>query len=198
MNDKTDVKRRPGLTLAMLLAAAFVLAFGLETNISAQVVATGPPKPEPAATPADKSAEETKVNVEGVQVAVDPQTGKLREPTPEERQALIQAMQRLLSTSTDGLTVVQHPDGSETVDLEGRFQNLSVAKINADGTVSKQCVTTVKEAAAFLGVDAKTVTDSPQTATTGAAAGADKASPPPAAKRATQTPARKRSRQAPR
>lgn len=198
MNDKTDVKRRPGLALAMLLAAAFVLAFGLETNISAQVAATGPPKPEPSATPADKSAEETKVNVEGVQVAVDPQTGKLREPTPEERQALIQAMRRLLSTSTDGLTVVQHPDGSETVDLEGRFQNLSVAKINADGTVSKQCVTTVKEAAAFLGVDAKTVTDSPQTATIGAAAGADKASPPPAAKRATQTPVRKRSRQAPR
>ena len=41
-------------------------------------------------------------------------------------------------------------DGSVAVDLQGRFQNVTLARRNDDGTVSASCVDTPEAAAAFL------------------------------------------------
>jgi hypothetical protein len=92
----------------------------------------------------------TTVHVAGQTVAIDRQTGKLRPPTPEEAKALAAGLKNMLNRSTEGLTAVRHPNGAVTVDLQGRFQSVAVATKNPDGTVAESCVTSKKEASAFL------------------------------------------------
>jgi hypothetical protein len=55
--------------------------------------------------------------------------------------------------STEGLVQVQRPDGSVSIDLQGRFQNVVMAKRNEDGSVSQACVDNSKAASAFLQSD---------------------------------------------
>ncbi|HEX8722335.1 MAG TPA: hypothetical protein VF736_17100, partial [Pyrinomonadaceae bacterium] len=52
--------------------------------------------------------------------------------------------------STEGLVEVRHEDGSVEVNLQGRFQNVMLAKKNEDGTVSTACVDTAEAATSFL------------------------------------------------
>jgi hypothetical protein len=52
--------------------------------------------------------------------------------------------------STDGLVQVQHADGTVEMDLQGRFQNVMLAKKNDDGSVSEACVDSPEAASAFL------------------------------------------------
>ncbi len=92
----------------------------------------------------------------GQQVAADKQAGKLRQPSTEEVQQLLEGVAPLVNMSTEGLTAVQHEDGSVSIDLQGRFQNVAVATIGADGKVQEKCVTSVEEAKDFLNGDAKT------------------------------------------
>lgn len=76
----------------------------------------------------------------GQRVFVDPDTGKITEPTPEQIQALEQAVAGMLSQSSEGLQVIELPDGSVTIDLEGRFQEVVVAAVAPDGSVRMGCV----------------------------------------------------------
>lgn len=91
------------------------------------------------------------------QLPVDAQTGQIRPLTKEEAQELAQGIKQLVNQSTDGLKSVRHPDGSVSMDLQGRFQNIAVAKRNADGRVSESCVDNPESAAAFFGIDPKLV-----------------------------------------
>jgi len=91
----------------------------------------------------------------GQQVAVDKQTGKLRQPTPEEAKQLIDGLTPLVNDSTEGLTAVRRDDGSLFIDLQGRFMSVAVAKAGGDGKVEEKCVTNVAEAKEFLKDDAK-------------------------------------------
>ncbi len=91
----------------------------------------------------------------GQQVAVDKQTGKLRQPTAEEAKQLIDGLTPLLNDSPEGLTAVHRNDGSVFVDLQGRFMSVAVAKIGADGKVEEKCVTSVAEVKEFLSGEAK-------------------------------------------
>jgi septal ring-binding cell division protein DamX len=93
-----------------------------------------------------KSAVKT-AKVAGMQVAIDPKTGRLRQPTPEERQALARALARTLNRSTEGLPVTRYANGMERVDLQGRFQSVSVATVE-NGKVHERCVTNAAEAKA--------------------------------------------------
>ena len=52
----------------------------------------------------------------------------------------------------------KHKDGTVSVDLQGRFQNVTMAKRNDDGTVSSACVDTPEAAGAFLSSREKTAT----------------------------------------
>ncbi|MDT5269454.1 MAG: hypothetical protein QOH49_1640 [Acidobacteriota bacterium] len=60
--------------------------------------------------------------------------------------------------TTDGLVQEKHDDGTVSVDLQGRFQNVTMAKKNDDGSVSSACVDTPEAARAFLNSQEKTVT----------------------------------------
>lgn len=90
------------------------------------------------------------VTVAGQQVAIDAQTGKLRQPTPEEARKLAEGMKAYLNRSTVGLTVREHPNGMKSVNLQGRFQSIAIAQREPDGKITQRCVTSQQEAKAAL------------------------------------------------
>lgn len=89
----------------------------------------------------------------GQVVGVDGQTGQYRPLTPAEQQKLAEGIAPLVNQSDEGLKQVQRPDGSVSMNLEGRFQNVSVAQKNEDGSVSQSCVNSPETAAAFFGIE---------------------------------------------
>jgi hypothetical protein len=93
-----------------------------------------------------KTKAESTAKVAGMRVAIDRRTGRLRQPTAEERRALAQALGKSLNRSTQGLQVKTHANGMQSVDLQGRFQSTSVATVDANGKVHERCITTAAEA----------------------------------------------------
>lgn len=75
---------------------------------------------------------------------------EVRQPTEEEMQVLLEGMKPLVNQSDEGLTVYQLSDGTKAVYLEERFQSVALAKKDADGTVSAECVNNQKDAEKFL------------------------------------------------
>ena len=59
-------------------------------------------------------------------------------------------LRNALSRSTEGLVFQRAPDGTISVDLQGRFQNVSVARIDADGEIRTGCVSSHESLAEFL------------------------------------------------
>ncbi|HUQ50062.1 MAG TPA: hypothetical protein VM056_05045 [Terriglobales bacterium] len=96
------------------------------------------------------SNKKSKADREGQQTSTAGQKVQLREPTREEVEALIEGMKVYVNDSPAGLTPVQHPDGMISLDLQGRYQNITIAKIEADGSISTECVSSKHEAERFL------------------------------------------------
>lgn len=94
-------------------------------------------------------------NEDGDIVMLDRQTGQTRGLTAQEERRLADALKEMLSHSTEGLVEVKREDGSVSVDLQGRFQNVIVAAVEADGTVTHACVDNHLAAAAFFDIDPK-------------------------------------------
>jgi hypothetical protein len=92
-------------------------------------------------------------------VVVDQTTGQRRKPTDEEIEALVAQVSALTNRSSEGLTVTHRPDGSEMVNLEDRFNSVALARANDDGSTSVRCVTSMEEAAEFLGLQEVTTQD---------------------------------------
>jgi len=90
-------------------------------------------------------------------IPINPQTGQVRPLTQEEAQKLAAGIKELVNQSTDGLQSVRHADGTVELDLQGRFQNIAVAKRNENGTVTESCVDNPKSAAAFFEIDPQLV-----------------------------------------
>lgn len=59
-------------------------------------------------------------------------------------------LRNALSRSSEGLVFQRAPNGTVSVDLQGRFQNVSVARIDADGEIRTGCVTSHESLAEFL------------------------------------------------
>ncbi|HET9697461.1 MAG TPA: hypothetical protein VFP40_11385 [Terriglobales bacterium] len=95
--------------------------------------------------------DEVAVGASGQQVAIDAKSGKLRQPTQEEIQALVAGMK--LNDSAEGLTAKRVGNGSQVMNIDGRFENMLVARTNPDGSVSTSCVSSKKQAEAFLKAD---------------------------------------------
>ena len=90
-------------------------------------------------------------------VPLNPQTGQVRPLTQEEAQRLADGIKQLANQSTDGLQSVRHADGSVSMDLQGRFQNIAVAKLDEDGKVIQPCIDNPEAGAAFFGLDPQLV-----------------------------------------
>lgn len=85
------------------------------------------------------------------------QMGQPRELTADEAQKLAGGLKGLVNQSTEGLVEVRHADGSVSVNLEDRFQSVTVARVNKDGSISQSCVDNPKAAGAFFGIDPKLI-----------------------------------------
>jgi len=93
----------------------------------------------------------------GQEIQVDRETGQMKPLNAQETEKLAQALKKMVNQSTDALAQVKHSDGSVSMELDGRFQNVTVARVNNDGTVSKSCVDNPRAAAAFFGIDPKLI-----------------------------------------
>jgi hypothetical protein len=144
--------RRGRAFRAGLFACALLVA-GVATGVATYASRSAEP---PQAERADPYVT---VEVGGKKVRVNAQTLQQGPLTADESRQL--AAQLEGNKATDGLVQEKHKDGTVSVDLQGRFQNVTMAKRNDDGTVSSACVDTPEAAGAFLGSPEKveTITD---------------------------------------
>src|ERR1041385_4689188 len=75
--------------------------------------------------------------------------GHLRQATREE-QAELAALSTNLSQSTEGLVVVTRGDGSQTVDLQDRFQDAMLVRMGTDGELEEKCTNDFNDAVKFM------------------------------------------------
>ena len=148
-------KRFPRWAVTGALVAMVILAIAAVT-VASRNKGTKASAAERSPKVANKSNFVT-VKVAGQDVQVDSQTGQIKALTPEEAQKLAAGLAVMVNQSTDGLVQVQHDDGSVSMDLEGRFQNVTVARVNQDGSLSQSCVDNPQAAAAFFGIDPKLI-----------------------------------------
>lgn len=137
----------------LILVSAIVAVFAL--GATAAVSLRGSAK-EAKPQPNTAESKNTGFRVGGT-VPLNPQTGQVRPLTQEEAQRLAVAIKQLVNQSTDGLQSVKHADGMESLNLQGRFQSMAVAKRNEDGEVVESCVDNPEAAAVFFDIDPKLV-----------------------------------------
>ncbi|HEX7175576.1 MAG TPA: hypothetical protein VF240_09990 [Pyrinomonadaceae bacterium] len=117
--------------------AVFVLLVGVWTMVSSQSAQQGKGGKKYVATE---------------EIILDKASGKLRKPTAEETQVMVDQVSSLTNRSSDGLAVNTQANGMKLVNLEGRFNGVVLGRANADGTTEVRCVFTMEEAAEFLGL----------------------------------------------
>jgi Spy/CpxP family protein refolding chaperone len=94
------------------------------------------------------------VNVGGKKIRVNARTMQQGPLTQEQSQQIADALTN--NKSSAGLVEVKHADGTIEMDLQGRFQNVMLAKKSDDGRVSTACVDNSDAARAFLQNDQTT------------------------------------------
>jgi len=135
----------PGVIAFLVVGAVTVISRQRgEARVSGAAAELATSKPEPSFIT---------VKVGGRDVQVDPQTGQIKQLSPQEAQQLAEGLKRMFNKSTDGLDVVRERDGSLSMDLKGRFQNVTVARTNEDGSISQSCVDNPRAAANFFRID---------------------------------------------
>lgn len=102
---------------------------------SAPIVKPSAPSAFPGATPETMGSGQA-----GMLIGIDPETGQLGMPTPEQVAQLRMSSQTDLNFSSEGLQPVYHADGSISLDLQGRFQEYAVVTIGADGKPVFRCL----------------------------------------------------------
>lgn len=151
-------RRLPHLPL-IALASLVIVAIGAVTVLSRQSAKANKSNGhERRSSVADKPAENyVTVKVAGQDVQVDSKTGHMKPLTPQEAGRLAQGLKEMVHPSAEGLVEVHHADGSVSMDLEDRFQNVTVARENADGSMTTSCVNNPRAAGAFFGIDPKLI-----------------------------------------
>jgi hypothetical protein len=166
MSDGTSRGTRPGRRLAWILGAVAIAAVGFQgsgwadSNGDAGGGRKGEARKEArqqekqkqtdAAQPAAGTQQPVIRSVGGVQVAIDPATGKIVPLSPPDAKALAEALDRMVTRDTEDLTVVQMPDGSYMVNLLDTFQDVAMATKDKRGKVSLHCVNSKAQADAIL------------------------------------------------
>ena len=73
----------------------------------------------------------------GMRAYLDPETGELTTgPLPAGVVEIDAETENALRHDNEGLELKRHPDGSVSMDLQGRFQSASVARIDENGVVT--------------------------------------------------------------
>lgn len=135
----------------VLLGTAVILAIVVGTIASSRTASAKQSTVKAQSAAPDDT--DTTVQFANQKITIDAQTGKLRKPTVEEARALVETITGMTNRSTKGLHVEKAENGMKKIDLQGRFQTVVLAKPNADGTNEIRCVSSLKEATEFLGID---------------------------------------------
>ncbi|HXI22605.1 MAG TPA: hypothetical protein VNG71_01940 [Pyrinomonadaceae bacterium] len=132
--------------------AGVLLALGAATVIAKY----SSPRKEVTASPNASASDDgfVTVNVGGKKIRVNARTMQQGPLTQEQSQQIADALTN--NKSSAGLVEVKHADGTVEMDLQGRFQNVMLAKMNDDGSVSTACVDNADAARAFLQNDQTT------------------------------------------
>ena len=143
-------KRRPAAKRVWLFACALLFAGVAAAAATYASRNAERPKAAPAAAVAPQPADPyVTVEVGGRKVRVNAQTLQQGPLTRDEAQRLAELLEG--NKATEGLVQEKRADGTVSVDLQGRFQNVVLARRNDDGTVGAACVDTPEAARAFLG-----------------------------------------------
>ena len=127
---------------ALLLLVLTVCAMPAGAAQKSSKTRPKPPSKPVAAAPAAVGPEcpaEESVGQSGFRAFIDPETGELREGTPEEQRALSSGAQTLSANAVEIPEMVVYPDGMVVVDLKGQFMQSLTAVRNADGSLSIGC-----------------------------------------------------------
>ena len=81
--------------------------------------------------------------------------------TQSDRDALAGGLKDMINQSTEGLAEIHHSDGSVSVNVEDRFQSVTVAK-DDNGRLSQSCVDNPQAAGAFFNIDPKLIEKKPR------------------------------------
>lgn len=141
-------KKSRRVTITTLTAALAVLAIAAVTVVSRQKVSTHQENTSAAATPTlNAAAQDTQLNVPSGPDG----------PTVDDKERLAAGLRGMIDQSTEGLVQVQHADGSVSLNLDERFENVTVAKVSKNGSLSQACVDNPQAAGAFFGIDPKLI-----------------------------------------
>jgi len=133
------------LSIKTALIAVAILTVGSVAVASRQQWSTKP------------SAETAQPGVSAVQD--DLLTANGLEPVAQDgNEKLAEGLGQMINQSTEGLAEVHHSDGSVSINLEDRFQNVSVAKVT-DGKLSQSCLDNPRSAGVFFSIDPKLIDD---------------------------------------
>jgi hypothetical protein len=79
-------------------------------------------------------------NTAGLRAFVDPETGQLvSQPVTDAQKRAVEAVDPSFRQDDEGLQIVYFADGSSMMDLQGRFQQATVAEAKPDGSLRTYC-----------------------------------------------------------
>lgn len=120
-----------------------ILALGTLTTLALAVPASAAQTPQKDKAPG-RNHVEAEAPASGMMVAIDPATGKLRQPTAAESQALTGQVKTMMMTKAAAASaasqVTTYPDGTMSAVLPPDLLNVWMVQLNADGTLSEVCI----------------------------------------------------------
>ena len=150
MNDVKDKKGLKGLLRLLPLFALCAILIG--SIIAGTRVFSESPKALIAMPNAVPTPQKAKKYLATRDITVDKQTGKIRKPTDQELTNLVSSLNEMLARPTGDLPTRTLPNGGQAIELDGAFAPVAIARPRIDGSMEVKCVTSMEEAADFLGL----------------------------------------------
>jgi len=133
-------KRRTGARLSGVLGIGTLLA----------VAAFGPALAQTGTKKTTHKKQSVSGSLSGRQGQADAAVPRPQQPAPKEAQQQSADLTVMLQRAVEDLTVVTLPDGTLMVDLDGGFQNVTMATFDDDGNLVLTCVDDLASAEALL------------------------------------------------
>ena len=105
-------------------------------------------QPTPKAT--DRKPAPVTRTIGAATVSVDPVTGRLVPPTPEQAAALTAELYRMVSRNPDDIIIIQQEDGSQLGVLDDSYNEVAMATRDAKGNLRLHCIDTPDQAQRVL------------------------------------------------
>ena len=140
---------------AAVVATAMALAIGADATLGAQAIdkaAQRAEKARQALAAAKANPADTRSYVAERNIIKDATTGALRRPNTEETRKLVDELKLMLSPATGDLQATPVAGGGSRIGAQGRFTEVIIARPAADGRMETRCVSSLEEAAEFLGL----------------------------------------------